>query len=423
MKFVPMLLALCALGAEAAVTVTVMQVRQRFPWNGCVDVDYTIDGYPASGAGSDPSDYVLSLRFMATLDGVVKTIVPTNFASHAACDLPTAAGANRATWNAAADGWTFQAGDLTASAELRYAPVTEASADVMIVDISGGPLAPKYPVRLVKGCLDRLAEFNIRPYKSERLVFRKVRKGDFWVGWCNTETTTIGTSNNQRHCVRLTKDYYLALFETTIAQARCLIGADATKWYAGYGLEVQDQFPIRRLAIQNGAAMTAHTGIQNLNVKTSRHGVAMTGFGLPTEAQWEVACRAGVTTTCMWGDSFGNGSQAHAYGNAYGASRIVEVGLYAPNAWGFYDMIGNVAEFTCDRGNTGSYDFGGAAGTAEDPVVDPSANDGSNYSYIRGGYWSDTSWITFTPGYRASAVSYADGSGTTGFRLCRTVAE
>ena len=135
------LLALGALGAEAAVTVTVTQVRQRFPWNGCVDVDYVIAGYPASGAGSEPSDYTLGLCFKATIDGVERVIVPTNFVSHAVCDLPTGVGTNRATWNAIADGWRFKADDLSAAATLTYAPVTEDEADVMIVDISGGPSA------------------------------------------------------------------------------------------------------------------------------------------------------------------------------------------------------------------------------------------------------------------------------------------
>ena len=416
------LLALGALGAEAAVTVTVTQVRQRFPWNGCVDVDYVIAGYPASGAGSEPSDYTLGLCFKATIDGVERVIVPTNFVSHAVCDLPTGVGTNRATWNAIADGWRFKADDLSAAATLTYAPVTEDEADVMIVDISGGPSAAHYPVRLVKGFTNRLSAFNIRPYKTTRLVFRKVRKGDYWVGHCNTETTAVGASVSNRHCVRLTKDYYLALFETTIAQAKLLIGPNATYWYAA-STDKFELLPIRQISITPSHEVTAATGIVNLNDKARLHGSPVVGFGLPTEAQWEIACRAGVATRCMWGDNW-NETAAHAYANCYGIAGLVEVGRYAPNDWGFYDMIGNVSEFTGDHGkSSGTYDLGGAAGTAEDPVVNPSGDDTKDWYYTRGGYASSPSWQDFAPGYRQFACCYANGVSTVGFRLCRVVGE
>jgi uncharacterized protein (TIGR02996 family) len=77
--------------------------------------------------------------------------------------------------------------------------------------------------------------------------------------------------------------------------------------------------------------------------------------GLPTEAQWEYACRAGTTTVFPFGNVL-DGTQANCQGSfPYGTksrgpylSRTTPVGSYPPNAWGLYDMIGNVGEWTRD---------------------------------------------------------------------------
>ena len=80
-------------------------------------------------------------------------------------------------------------------------------------------------------------------------------------------------------------------------------------------------------------------------------------YRLPTEAQWEYACRAGTTTATAFGDKLGstqanfNGDWPHN-GAPKGPSlrKAVEVGSYRPNAWGIYDMHGNVREFTTTPG-------------------------------------------------------------------------
>ena len=71
-------------------------------------------------------------------------------------------------------------------------------------------------------------------------------------------------------------------------------------------------------------------------------------YALPTEAEWEYACRAGTTTAYHWGNEI-NPTNAN-----YGKSQIGQtapVGQYAPNSWGFYDMHGNVWEWTADKFN------------------------------------------------------------------------
>ena len=68
-------------------------------------------------------------------------------------------------------------------------------------------------------------------------------------------------------------------------------------------------------------------------------------FTLPTEAQWEYACRAGTSSEFSWGtkvDPFNTGFAKN------GLNRIIEVGTFRPNQWGFYDMHGNVVEWIND---------------------------------------------------------------------------
>ena len=79
-------------------------------------------------------------------------------------------------------------------------------------------------------------------------------------------------------------------------------------------------------------------------------------FTLPTETQWEFACRAGSKSAYSWGDSL-NGDKANCNGNApYNTSikgkyigKTTPVKSYAPNAWGLYDMHGNVLEWCLDN--------------------------------------------------------------------------
>ncbi|MBY0444146.1 MAG: formylglycine-generating enzyme family protein, partial [Burkholderiales bacterium] len=113
---------------------------------------------------------------------------------------------------------------------------------------------------------------------------------------------------------------------------------------------------------------------------------AMTGleFVLPTEAQWEYACRAGTATAFHWGSTC-DGSQANCRGDLpYGGSvagpnreTTTPVGMYAPNNWGLYDMHGNVAEWCADW--YGPYPSGQA--------TDPSGPASGQHRVLRGGSW------------------------------------
>ena len=69
-------------------------------------------------------------------------------------------------------------------------------------------------------------------------------------------------------------------------------------------------------------------------------------YVLPTESQWEYACRAGTKTTYSWGNDINSTNANWNHGND--ANQTVNVGQYDANPWGFFDMHGNVWEWTAD---------------------------------------------------------------------------
>ena len=113
-------------------------------------------------------------------------------------------------------------------------------------------------------------------------------------------------------------------------------------------------------------------------------------FRLPTEAEWEYACRAGTTTPYHFGDKL-NGTQANCDGGfPYGTTKkgpylekTSPVGIYRSNAWGLFDMHGNVWEWCEDWYD--SYPF--------DPVTDPRGPEKGSFRVSRGGCWSSIGWF------------------------------
>jgi len=115
------------------------------------------------------------------------------------------------------------------------------------------------------------------------------------------------------------------------------------------------------------------------------------GYRLPTEAEWEYACRAGTTTTFNTGDTiradqanYDGGGTHGGWAKAMSFNQTVPVGRYPPNAWGLYDMHGNVWEWCHDLYGTDSSDAatdptGATPGTSRIP---------RRARVLRGGGWS-----------------------------------
>jgi formylglycine-generating enzyme required for sulfatase activity len=187
------------------------------------------------------------------------------------------------------------------------------------------------------------------------------------------------------HQVTLTSPYYLGRFEVTQAQWQQRTGTNPAFFQSPSA-----QVPARDVG-SRPVERVSWTGTQAF--------LGTDGLRLPTEAEWEFACRAGTRTP------FHNGSTADATLttiawcglNADGQTRAV--GGRAPNALGFHDMLGNVWEWVGDRYSE----------YTADPQVDPTGADGTAPPIIRGGSWfSDSRYIR-------SSMRLAD-SPTTLFR-------
>ncbi len=104
--------------------------------------------------------------------------------------------------------------------------------------------------------------------------------------------------------------------------------------------------------------------------------VADAAYRLPTEAQWEYACRAGTTTVYNFGDSAAVLSR-HAWWKGNSNGRTQPVGLIRPNAWGLFDMHGNVYEWCADCYAVDYY--------TKTPTDDPSGPESGSRRVCRGG--------------------------------------
>jgi formylglycine-generating enzyme required for sulfatase activity len=133
---------------------------------------------------------------------------------------------------------------------------------------------------------------------------------------------------------------------------------------------------------QPAICMTHHAAMEYCRWLSAKTGKA---YRLPTEAEWEYACRAGTSTAYSFGD---DPKQVGEFGwYVENAEKPQKVGLKKPNPWGLHDMHGNVSEWCLDHYVKDIYSILNRANPAISPVVLP---DGKEYSYVaRGGSWDD----------------------------------
>jgi len=149
-------------------------------------------------------------------------------------------------------------------------------------------------------------------------------------------------------------------------------------------------------------------------------------YRLPTEAEWEYACRAGATTAFSFGDD-ASGLKEYAYTKENSSGKFHKVAQLKPNAWGLYDMLGNLSEWTLDKYDPKAYES--ITDKASNPVKAP----GSRYPrVVRGGSYlteakesrcanrisSLTDWNKRDPQIPKSRWWLTDGMSV-GFRLVR----
>ena len=191
-----------------------------------------------------------------------------------------------------------------------------------------------------------------------------------------------------QHEVTLTKPFYMGKYEVTQEQWFELMGENPSSNKA------------RKLPVTNVSWHDCHEFIKKLNEKTKG------AYRLPTEGEWEYACRAGTSTTFSYGDYITR-SDANISDNTSRSGYIKAAGSYKPNAFGLYDMHGNVNEWCEDW--YGEYPFA---------VTDPKGPAKGNSRVLRGGSFYENASFT-----RSSCRLYSTPTSrnfVTGFRLVRT---
>ena len=172
--------------------------------------------------------------------------------------------------------------------------------------------------------------------------------------------------------VTLTKGFWLGKYEVTQAQWKSVMGTNPSD-----SESLGDDLPVNNMSWDDAVAFVKKVG---------------NGARLPTDAEWEYACKAGTDTVFHWGDTC-NGTEANCNGTKpFGTEKkgpnighAVKVGSYRPNAWGFHDMAGNVAEWCNDR--HADYYL-----VHPEELTDPKGGDSTvRYRTVRGGcfytYW------------------------------------
>ena len=400
--------------------VTGAQARQRYPWNGLVDVDFTL-------AGDTAKCYRVSLD-VTDLDGGTNLAARTVWEDGGTLTntvLDVAPGAHRFVWNAGADlPEGFVADRLAVSLRAEYLHDT---ALYMVVDLSGGPDAAHYPVSYLPdvpegGWTDE--------YKTDKLVLRRVEPGWFTMG--TRDTDYPGATNAGIHHVTLTKPMYSAVFETTQKQWANIMGMVESAWpgdtrpvfgsYSDFrGSELGAQWP-------NSDLVDADSFLGKLRVRTE-----LVQFDLPTEAEWEYVCRAGTESALnsglnlrdkgrcsnavivgrygfnsgwVWSEQDNDNIQEGSWDGVGGFDHLAVVGAYEANRWGLYDMHGNAWETCLDWVGTVSVEN----------AVNPSGAPTGTRRVIRGGSWN--SWaFELRSGHQGKSFSNAPNGNSPGFRL------
>ena len=329
-----------------------------------------------------------------------------------------------------------------ANAVVKVYPVKREKPKYIAIDLSGGTAATHYPIEY----LDEIPGGTWSDeYKTSKLVLRHIPAGSFIMG--GRATIYPGYVNTNLHMVTITKDFYMGVFEVTQRQWELVMGNRPSAFSNATCYAMRPVESVRYIDIRGGVKGIKWPESKELD-ETSfmgklRKRSGMTAFDLPTEAQWEYACRAGTTTAYNSGKDievpYGRGLSVNAgevaryYGNSGGYDNNTQntisvdkscltdkgtaiVGSYLVNSYGLYDMHGNVWEFCLDAITNL------CASGSIDPVGDGSGLGwrvyrGGSYMNSPGGICSANRW-TATDTRPFGGLQENEVRDQIGFRLC-----
>ncbi len=202
------------------------------------------------------------------------------------------------------------------------------------------------------------------PCRYEELWLKRIEPSTFNMGSPEGELgRDLDSDDETRHQVRLTKPYYIGIFEVTQGQYKQVAQSNPSKYTGGFRPVQNVSYDMIRGA-DKGANFPADNDVDPDSFLGKLRARSFCYFDLPTEAQWEFACRAGTTTALNNGTNLSDENEDenlnklacyyYNYGtveDSNGNRKYVgptNVGNWLPNNWGLYDMHGNVSEWSLD---------------------------------------------------------------------------
>jgi formylglycine-generating enzyme required for sulfatase activity len=218
------------------------------------------------------------------------------------------------------------------------------------------------------------------------MEFILIPAGSFTMG-ADKNFEAADDDETPQHRVSISKPFYLGKYEVTQAQWTAVMGSNPSN------------FKDRSNPVEHVSWDDVQVFIRRLNQQEGHN-----RYRLPTEAEWEYAARAGSTGAYSFGDDADSLGRYGWYGGNSGG-KTHPVGQKEPNAWGLYDMHGNVFEWVQDWYGTGYY--------SNSPVNDPGGPSSGSFRVIRGGGWNFIAQgcrsglrFNYSPAYRHFIIGF-----------------
>ncbi len=330
------------------VEISRVTVRQRWPWSRLADIDYVLNADPTQRV-----DIALT-----AFNGSEALTIPSDALSG---DLfSVSEGARRIVLDPALTPYTNSEVLTRFRVELTPTPVPE----YMVIDLTksagdAGQIEYLYEADLTSGGygsvetnpVSGIASIvwtgvtNNSAYKDQKLVLRRIHSGS--------------VTNLSNETITVSKDYFISVFELTQHQWYRVMGAYPVCKFSDKNGPVEKtcNYDALRGSAEDGIdwPTTGHSVAPGSFIAAVRDLTRIAGFDLPDNEQWQYACRAGTSTlyhdndySATTAEVSGTNAWLHVlgcyHGNAGGTT--APVGSFKPNAFGLYDMHGNVMEWT-----------------------------------------------------------------------------